>query len=279
MENIYYVYIMLDIRKPGNYKYKNFNFLYEPIYIGKGKKYRLNTHFSKNNLYKCGNKLKTNKILKIKLETNKFPKIYKLYTNLTHSSACRMEKLLIKTIGRLDINTGPLVNLTDGGEGSHKRVLSENTKIKIGKANKGNPAWNKGLNKETDYRIYKQSEVQKGHKHSIETIEKLTIHNKKRANLDSSKKRFSEIMNSTEVKQKRKETFKNGSFFKLEKNGRWKDIDKEEFIKLYYSNLPYKEIQKILNVSQPWISRRIKLWNLKHRNKNEVRKKGKIQSQ
>ena len=58
--NKYYIYIYLDPRKPGNYKYNNLCFNYEPIYIGKGKGYRYRGHLYSN--YK-----NTNPFLKAKL--------------------------------------------------------------------------------------------------------------------------------------------------------------------------------------------------------------------
>lgn len=46
-ENRYYLYALLDTRKPGVFDYNglHFNFLYEPFYIGKGKGYRYLQHF------------------------------------------------------------------------------------------------------------------------------------------------------------------------------------------------------------------------------------------
>ena len=50
--NNYYVYVYLDPRKQGIYKYDNFEFNYEPFYIGKGKNNRCNRHLkiAQNNL-------------------------------------------------------------------------------------------------------------------------------------------------------------------------------------------------------------------------------------
>ena len=115
----YYIYIYLNPLKPGKYQYKKFNFEFEPFYIGLGKKNRINHHIirsrykEKKKLYKT---LKDNIILKI-LKNNIEPIRFKLYENITLESAIRLEKYLINLIGRRDINSGTLANLTDGGDG------------------------------------------------------------------------------------------------------------------------------------------------------------------
>ena len=48
---------------------------------------------------------------------NKDPIRLKLYENITIESAKRLEKYLIKLIGRKDLNKGSLANLTNGAEG------------------------------------------------------------------------------------------------------------------------------------------------------------------
>ena len=123
----YYIYVYLNPLKPGNYVYKKFEFDYEPFYIGLGKKKRIDQHIisarikEKNKLYKT---LKDNIILKI-LKNKQKPIRYKLYENITLESAIRLEKYLIKLIGRRDLKIGTLTNLTDGGEGMKGFVYSE----------------------------------------------------------------------------------------------------------------------------------------------------------
>ncbi len=62
-------------------------------------------------------------------------KIIMLETNLSELGAFALERRLIKWWGRKDLNTGILRNLTDGGEGTTGRKLSEETKKKLRIAN------------------------------------------------------------------------------------------------------------------------------------------------
>ena len=63
--NEFYVYIYLDPRKPGRYCYEEVSFLFEPIYVGKGKNNRYKTHLTR---------AATN-ILKYKIENIKLKKL------------------------------------------------------------------------------------------------------------------------------------------------------------------------------------------------------------
>jgi len=60
-----------------------------------------------------------------------------LIDNLTLSEACELEEFLIKCYGRVDLNTGTLTNLTDGGEGTLGVIKTEHSIKKWKISNKG----------------------------------------------------------------------------------------------------------------------------------------------
>jgi hypothetical protein len=139
--NKYYVYAILDPRKPGKYYYADIDvsFLYEPFYIGKGcimanGKERFYYHLKEAILFKDlknpkYNPFKCNKIRKI-LKENKNPIFIKMKEQMYSKDALLLESHFISKIGRFNLNKGPLTNLTDGGEGSAgiKKTVSEKTK-------------------------------------------------------------------------------------------------------------------------------------------------------
>ena len=127
----FYVYAYFDPRKPGHFEYSGYTFNFEPFYIGKGKDNRIYAHL-KNELkdYRSKfNKYKTSKIFKI-LNNELKPIVAIVKSGMTESEAFYLEKNLISLIGRKN-SGGPLTNLTDGGEGSAGRILSDETKNKI----------------------------------------------------------------------------------------------------------------------------------------------------
>ena len=65
--------------------------------------------------YGCSSykKYKINKIIREGFR----PIVIKMFENLSYEDAIRIEIEIIYKIGRFDLKKGPLVNLTDGGEG------------------------------------------------------------------------------------------------------------------------------------------------------------------
>jgi hypothetical protein len=127
----YYTYIYLDPRKPGKYIYEEFSFEFEPFYVGAGHGNRYLFHIIEaHTKYKLEdmekmNKHKRNKILKIERENKTEPIILKLKENITELEAFNFEILLIAKIGRINVGTGPLTNLTPGGDGKGKKMPPE----------------------------------------------------------------------------------------------------------------------------------------------------------
>lgn len=167
----FYVYSILDPRKPGVYKYNDLEFSYEPIYIGKGKNNRLYQHTKLYNLNKYDS-YKDRKLKKIINEGFK-PIIVKLKENLIEQDALNLEKEYISKIKRYP--DGPLTNLTDGGDGVSGLKHTPESKEKMSKTwfNETTAPWNKGMQMPKEY-CDKLSKSHLGHKLSEETIEKLS---------------------------------------------------------------------------------------------------------
>lgn len=162
----HYVYVYLDTRKPGQYIYQDLKFDYEPFYVGQGKNNRCYSGLKNGGSFYKRNKI--NKIFSDGFE----PVVKKIYENIDFEIAVKLEIDTIKKIGRKDINKGPLVNLTDGGEGTRniskiiknrlakertgsKRTEKSREKMRLARKKyfeKGNTTWNKGKSWSDDMR-------------------------------------------------------------------------------------------------------------------------------
>ena len=155
--NNFYVYIYLNPLKQ-----------YEPFYVGKGSKIRAYNHL-KENLY---NRHFNFTIKKIQRETNNNPIIIIYEKNLSENEAFNIEKELIKIIGRRDLKTGSLCNLTEGGDGSSGRIHTEKTKRKMSEKKKGWKPSLEWINKKKEKQTGKTNSFYGKH-HTEETITKL----------------------------------------------------------------------------------------------------------
>jgi hypothetical protein len=169
----YYVYVYLDSRKNGAYKYGDLEFQHEPFYVGAGQKGRSTAHMKPSALKIDTNNIKVSIITEIMKQTKNKPYIIKLYTNLYKKEASILETKTIKSIGRLDMGNGPLTNLTDGDIGN----LSKNSKDKIVLSKIGIPRSEETKRKLSEYWKGTTFLNQYGIDKSKEIKEKMSVHN------------------------------------------------------------------------------------------------------
>jgi hypothetical protein len=106
-------YVFIDLNKPGNYTYGDYSFDYEPYYAGNGSMNRPREHLYAVNKGITGGHYD---VLDNLLRTNEFNTLFVIVKRgLIKNEALDIESSLIKSIGRLDLQTGPLYNLSDGG--------------------------------------------------------------------------------------------------------------------------------------------------------------------
>ncbi len=104
----------------------------EIFYVGKGTGNRIITKSNRGKFYLNYVKKYGNPIVEI------------VEKDLTNKRAIELEKFYIKLYGRRDLNTGILVNCTDGGEGCCGLKHTDKTKKKISESKKGKPSHRKG---------------------------------------------------------------------------------------------------------------------------------------
>lgn len=100
--------------------------------------------------------------------------------DLTWDEACEKEKEFIAMYGRINLNTGILSNLTDGGDGSFGLKFTTESREKLSKSKMGykhTEEWKKKMSAirlgKPLYKMRGENHFMYGKKHSKETIEKM----------------------------------------------------------------------------------------------------------
>ncbi len=104
MVKTFEVYVYLDPRYPGNYRYDDILFNYKPVYIGRG---CIQQRRKFKHLIKSSN-LHLKHLVELLKCLNQQPIINTIANNLTFEESVVMEIRLIKIVGRQDLNRGPL---------------------------------------------------------------------------------------------------------------------------------------------------------------------------
>ena len=194
----FYIYALLDPRKEGLFRYGHWVFHFEPFYIGKGKGKRAQHHLMNCSLSSRSHK--NNKIKSIKSKGLE-PIIVIKKRNLTEKQALEAEVSLIDKIGRSNLKTGPLTNLTDGGEGTSGKITTEECKAKLRAVAKAKPKeyWiaqrklrSPRLSNKEKKRQKEFSKCQLGVKQSDETIAKRVASRKGYRHSEATKQKMRE---------------------------------------------------------------------------------------
>jgi hypothetical protein len=138
-----------------------------PYYIGKGKGNRVHRNDGKP----CNKPKDKSRILILK-------------QNLTEEEAYKHEIYMISVLGRKDLGTGILRNLSNGGEGRSGWKMSEEHKNAIKKSNT-----NREVSEETRNKI---SQIHRGKVYGTETRNKISEASKGKKHTDETKNKISE---------------------------------------------------------------------------------------
>lgn len=151
-------------------------YVYEHIRLDKNETFYIG--IGSDTIYKRANeKSRRNNIWK-KIVNKSNYKVRLVFTNITWEQACILEQELIKSHGRLNIGTGSLANLTDGGEGTLGiiKTYSIETRQRLSDSSKGNK--NMLGRKFTEEHKNKLSKSHKGYKVKEETKQKISASTK-----------------------------------------------------------------------------------------------------
>jgi hypothetical protein len=132
-----------------------------------------------------------------------------IHKDIDWEEAKKIEILLIEKYGRKDLGLGNLVNMTDGGQGSLGLKISEETREKMSKAQKGenNPNFGKTLSEEHRQKI---SEGKKGSIVSEETRHKIGKKHKGKILTEETREKMSKAQKGKTYSEETREKMREG---------------------------------------------------------------------
>lgn len=202
---LYDIYVYLDHRKNGTFKYDNLVFCKEPIYVGISYD---TARRNKRHIYdlldesKNKNFIKVNKFLKIKNDTGEYPEMIIYKQGIKLEDALVIEKELIFKIGRIQLENGPLCNATDGGDGNFGIIFSKETREKMSLSHRGKKQ-SELTRKSRSESLKKYYSVNK-RVLSEETKEKLRVLRLGSKHTDASKKKMSDALKGRKLSENQK---------------------------------------------------------------------------
>ena len=126
----------------------------EPIYVGKGSSGRDVSHLRRKDMHPLTFRLTSMKRAGIK------PMIQRVCDNVDDELAMLVEQEAISLLGRKDLGLGPLLNMTDGGDGAAGKIVSEATRVLMSRVRTGE--------KRSEEACANISAAKKGQKYSAE---------------------------------------------------------------------------------------------------------------
>lgn len=137
LEKVFYIYVLMDPRFPGPWSYtlpggKPVVFPFLPFYVGKGKGKRMLQHLIvARKKWSLDAHLSDKESRIIEIERAGFEILQKkISTRLVDALALAKERILIEALGRSATGTGPLTNLSAGGDGPGDTVWSPETQMR-----------------------------------------------------------------------------------------------------------------------------------------------------
>jgi hypothetical protein len=196
-----------------------------------------------------------------------------LADEMTDHDARQAEMLLIFLHGRIDLGTGCLRNLTDGGEGCEGRIVTEETRAKMSKSGTGkySPPWTEERKARASIRFSGEGNPFYGKTHSEEATQKISkTHKGRKISPEIVAKALAARMSSPKWEESKKRSAQSRIGHLVSAATRQKiseahkgkrvrdDIKDSELIRLYTDGLSCGSIASLFNTTRSTISWRLR---------------------